>query len=147
VHRRLLFCLVVLLLSAALAAQAEQAKVPPAPARWLNDDAGMLSEQTRRKLDAELEAYERATGHQVVVWITNTIGQTPLDDFATSVFQAWKIGRKKHDDGVLLLVVFGARMPEHWGQAKEREWLPDWMLVGSHILHRGERSSGPAHAI
>ena len=49
-------------------------------------------------------------------------------------------------DGMLLLVVFVASMPEHWGQAKEREWLPDWTLVGSHIL-RGERSSGPAHAI
>lgn len=104
-HRSLLFCLVVLLLSAALGAQAEQAKVPAPPARWLNDDAGLLSEQTRAELDKKLEAYERATGHQVVVWITNTIGQTPLDDFATSVFKAWKLGREKHDDGVLLLVL------------------------------------------
>jgi uncharacterized protein len=100
----LLLCFAVLLLSAALAAQVEPA-IPPPPARWVTDHAGLLSENTRKALDARLEAYERATGHQVVVSISGTIGNAPLDEFATRVFEAWKIGRKGHDDGVLILVL------------------------------------------
>jgi uncharacterized protein len=71
----------------------------------VTDSAGMISEGTRAALDARLQAYQAQTGHQVVVWIGQTIGGAPLDDFAVKAFQAWRIGRKGHDDGVLMLVL------------------------------------------
>jgi uncharacterized protein len=105
VHRRLLLCLAVALVSFGLRADVKETPIPAPPQRWVNDDAGLLSPATRATLDSRLEAYERATGHQVVVWIENTIGQTPLDEFATRVFQAWKIGGKGQDDGALVIVL------------------------------------------
>jgi uncharacterized protein len=79
--------------------------IPAAPSRWVTDTAGLLSEANRDALDARLQAYEASSGHQVVVWIGRTMGDAPLDEFAVKVFQAWRIGRKGHDDGVLVLLL------------------------------------------
>jgi uncharacterized protein len=91
---------VVLAVAAALAASTS----PPAPSRWVEDHAGLLSPATRSALDARLEAYEHATGHQVVVWIDKTLGGAPLDDWAVRTFAAWKIGRAGFDDGIAVFV-------------------------------------------
>jgi uncharacterized protein len=101
----LLLCIALLLTAIGLRAEVAQTQLPPPPKRWANDDAGMLSPTARAALDSRLEAYERATGHQIVVWIANTIGNAPLDEFATRLFQAWKIGRQGKDDGVLVIVL------------------------------------------
>lgn len=80
------------------------APVPPSPARWVDDQSAFLSPATRSTLDARLEGYQRATGHQVVVWIGNTLGGTALDDWAVRTFAAWKVGRKGFDDGIAMFV-------------------------------------------
>ena len=84
---------------------AQEAAIPKAPARWATDTVGLLAPHTVRELDAQLEAYQRRTGHQVVVWIGGSTGQTPLDEFAVRSFESWKIGRKGVDDGILILVL------------------------------------------
>jgi uncharacterized protein len=94
-----------LLLLLAGGARADEAALPPAPARWVTDEVGFLSPATRTALDARLEAYERKTGHQVIVWIGSTIGGAPLDDWAVRTFAAWGIGRKGHDDGLVLFIL------------------------------------------
>jgi uncharacterized protein len=77
---------------------------PPTPTRWVEDSAGFLSPATRTALDARLESYERATGHQVIVWIGKTLEGAPLDDWAIRTFAAWKVGRKGLDDGIAMFV-------------------------------------------
>lgn len=92
------------LLPAALASPAAAAAALPAsPTRWVTDGSGLLSAGERRSLDSRLEAYERRTGHQVLVWIGDKPPETPPEDFAVHAFAAWKVGRKGLDDG---LVVF-----------------------------------------
>ncbi len=77
---------------------------PPAPSRWVEDRAAFLSPATRDAIDRKLEGYERATGHQVVVYIDKTLGGAALDDWAVRTFQAWKIGRKGYDDGIAMFI-------------------------------------------
>jgi len=89
----------------ALAAAAAAAPVPPAPTRWVEDQAGLLSPAARDALDGKLEAYERQTGHQVVVWIGKTIDGAPLADWAVQTFAAWRIGRKGLDDGIAMFIL------------------------------------------
>jgi uncharacterized protein len=81
------------------------AVIPPAPVRWVEDHAGLMSSAARAALDARVEAYEHATGHQVVVWIGKTLQGAPLDDWAVRTFAAWKLGRKGIDDGVAIFVL------------------------------------------
>ena len=80
------------------------AAVPPAPARWVTDEAAVLSPSTRQTLDARLESYQQATGHQVVVWIGTTLDGAPLDDWAVRTFAAWQVGRKGLDDGLAVFI-------------------------------------------
>jgi uncharacterized protein len=88
-----------------LALLATAAPIPPSPARWVDDQAAFLSPATRSALDARLEGYQRATGHQVVVWIGKTLDGTPLDDWAVRTFAAWKVGRKGFDDGIAMFIL------------------------------------------
>jgi uncharacterized protein len=87
-----------------LAVLAAAAPVPPSPARWVEDPSGFLSPATRATLDARLEGYKRATGHQIVVWIGTSLEGAALDDWAVRTFAAWKVGRKGFDDGVAMFV-------------------------------------------
>lgn len=89
---------------AILAMLAAAAPIPSAPTRWVEDRAGLLSPAARTALDARLESYERATGHQVIVWIGKTLEGAPLDDWAVRTFEAWKIGRRGLDDGIAIFV-------------------------------------------
>ncbi len=77
---------------------------PPAPARWVTDGAGFLSEPARQGLDARLQAYERQTGHQILVWIGRTTEGVPIEDFAVKAFKAWGVGRRGQDDGLVLFI-------------------------------------------
>jgi uncharacterized protein len=91
-------------LALTLVAVLAAAAPPPVPTRWVEDDAGFLSPAARSALDARLEGYERATGHQIVVWIGKTLAGAPLDDWAVRTFTAWQIGRKGLDDGIAMFV-------------------------------------------
>jgi uncharacterized protein len=86
-----------------------QPRVPPAPTRWVTDTVGFLSPETRGALDRKLEAYQRQTGHQVVVWIGSSIGDADLADWAVRTFAAWKLGREGEDDGLALFILAGDR--------------------------------------
>lgn len=94
-------------LSAAAVFVAAQTKgTPPAPTRWCTDEAGFLTPQTVQSLDARLESYDRQTGHQLLVWIGKTIGPDQvLEDWAVKTFEAWKVGRKGIDDGLVLFIL------------------------------------------
>lgn len=94
--------MLALVLLAALIAS--EAAIPPPPTRWVEDPGGMLSPTTRAAVDGRLEAYQGATGHQVVVWIGDTLGGGALDDWAVRTFAAWKVGREGQDDGVAMFL-------------------------------------------
>jgi uncharacterized protein len=84
---------------------AAQPGIPPAPSRWATDETGFLSRQTVEALDARLENYEKQTGHQLLVWIGRTLGPNAvLEDWAVKAFEAWKVGRKGLDDGLVLFI-------------------------------------------
>jgi uncharacterized protein len=88
-----------------------QVKVPPAPHRWVTDEAGFLSPQAVAALDARLENYEHQTGHQVLVYIGRTLGQgTVLEQWAVKAFEAWKVGRRGLDDGLVLFIIAEDRL-------------------------------------
>ncbi|MFO0575273.1 MAG: TPM domain-containing protein [Polyangia bacterium] len=78
--------------------------IPPAPTRWVTDTAGFLSPAAQQALDARLESYQRATGHQVVVFIGGTLGDRPIEEWSAATFAAWRLGRKGIDDGLALFV-------------------------------------------
>jgi len=83
-----------------------QVKVPPAPSRWATDEAGYLSPQAVAALDARLGNFERQTGHQVLIYVGRTLGEgAVIEDWAVKTFEAWKVGRRGLDDGLVLFIM------------------------------------------
>lgn len=101
--KRTLLALVLAAL-AVVPARADEVPIPPAPTRWATDTAGFLSSTTREALDRRLEAFTAASGHQVILWIGTTTGDTPLEDWTVRAFEQWKVGRKGLDDGLILFL-------------------------------------------
>jgi uncharacterized protein len=86
----------------ALAALAEVA-VPKLTAR-VTDQTGSFTAAERDALEQKLAAFEQAKGSQVAVLLVPTIGGEAIEDFAGRVTDAWQLGRKGVDDGVLFVV-------------------------------------------
>lgn len=88
---------------------AQDLKIPPVPGRWVTDQAGLLSPDTVASLDARLAAFERETGHQVLVYVGGTTGGVSIEEWAVKAFEAWKVGRKGLDDGLVLFIMASDR--------------------------------------
>lgn len=79
-------------------------EVPPLRGR-VNDLAGLLSAAEAQALEARLAAYEQQTGQQFALLTIDSLQGDPIEDFSIRTVEAWKLGKAKQDDGLLLLVV------------------------------------------
>jgi uncharacterized protein len=95
----------LLALVALLAAARGFALEVPKLAGRVNDYAEIVPADVERRIDEQLSAYEKQTGHQFVVLTLDTLDGDPLEDFSIRVVESWKLGRAKQDDGLLMLVV------------------------------------------
>jgi uncharacterized protein len=68
------------------------------------DQTGTLSASDIASLNDRLKDLEARKGAQVAVLIVPTTGEEAIEQFSIRVAEAWKIGRKKIDDGALLVV-------------------------------------------
>ena len=98
--RRALLALAALVISALAAAQIA---VPPLKAR-VTDLTGTLSAPQQQALEQTLAEFEARKGSQVAVLLVPSTQPETVEQFAVRVQESWKLGRKRVDDGVLLLV-------------------------------------------
>src|SRR4051812_5247935 len=78
--------------------------VPPLRAH-VNDNADMLSPSAEAALEQKLTAYEQRSQQQFALLTIDTLDGDALEDFSIRVFDAWKLGQKGKDNGLVLLVV------------------------------------------
>jgi uncharacterized protein len=86
-----------------------QAREIPALVARAQDQAGLLSPTLRRRIDAQLLAYEQKTGHQLILLTLPSLEGDPLEDFTIHVLESWKLGNKDRDDGLLLFIAVAER--------------------------------------
>jgi len=99
------FLLLALLLAGgvARAADGDVQAIPELHAR-VTDLVGALPAQRREQVEQRLAALEQRKGAQIAVLLVATTAPEPIEAYATRVFDAWKLGRKGIDDGVLVVV-------------------------------------------
>ena len=68
------------------------------------DRAGLLPLQSAQALERSLSDFERSTGHQVVVHVTPSLEGLEIEDYSIKTAEAWKVGQRKLDNGVILTV-------------------------------------------
>lgn len=81
----------------------------PRPTGYVNDFAHLLDPAARASLEARLAQFDRATGNQIAIAIFSDLSGTPITDFTVGLEEAWKVGRRGRDNGVLLLVALRER--------------------------------------
>src|SRR3954470_6265533 len=91
-----------LLLGWVLPAQAAVG-VPPLVGRVV-DQTGTLSTNDVSAMNQTIRAFEARKGSQVAVLIVPTTDGEAIEQFSLRVAETWKIGRKKIDDGALVVV-------------------------------------------
>jgi uncharacterized protein len=102
IARGLLPAVLALLLAFAGAAAAA-IEYPNATGRIV-DQANILSEGTRAVLHDKLKELALRTGDQVVVATVPSLEGQEIEPYATDLFNTWRIGDAKKNNGVLLLV-------------------------------------------
>src|SRR4051794_4456383 len=94
--------LLALMLCGAFAALADVA-VPPLTGRVV-DKTATLSSGDIASLDNTLRDFEARKGSQVAVLIVPTTQPETIEQFSIRVAEAWKIGRRRVDDGAILVI-------------------------------------------
>lgn len=80
-----------------------QLAVPPLTGRVVDQTATLTSDQ-KATLEQTLQAFEARKGSQLAVLIVPTVVPETIEQYALRVAEQWKIGRKKVDDGAILVV-------------------------------------------
>jgi uncharacterized protein len=96
--------LIALLASTALAQQ----PVPPLTGRIV-DRTGVLADADRQRIETRLADLEQRKGSQVAVLLVPSARPEAIEQFSMRVVEAWQLGRRGVDDGVLLLVALEDR--------------------------------------
>lgn len=86
-----------------LFAAAGPVAVPALTAR-VTDLTDTLDAGQRAALEQKLQAFEAKKGSQLALLIVPTTGDDTIEQYGMRVVEQWKLGRKKVDDGALLIV-------------------------------------------
>ena len=82
---------------------AAQVPVPPLTGR-VTDQTGTFTAEQKATLEKTLQAFEARKGSQLAVLMVPTTAPEELEQYALRVAEQWKLGRKKVDDGAILVV-------------------------------------------
>src|SRR3954467_5975334 len=103
------FLIINFCLLAITAAFAQQRAIPPQGGHMIHDDAHVLSQQDKAMLEYLVKAEEDSTSSQIAVLIIPSLEGDDIDSYANRVYNDWKLGQAKRDNGVLFVVAIEDR--------------------------------------
>jgi uncharacterized protein len=81
----------------------------PKPKGAINDFAGIISPDYERQIELLANEVLQKTGISIVVATVKTVGDIDYSTYANELYQAWGIGKKGEDKGVLIFLAFKER--------------------------------------
>lgn len=79
-------------------------EIPQRPEGYVSDYAALLSPSAKARLEEILRQAETETSNQIVIVTFPTLEGEVLEDFSIRLAEAWKIGQRGKDNGVILLI-------------------------------------------
>jgi len=86
-----------------------QLKIPEHGGVWVHDEANVLSSDTKASLEYTLQQERDSSSNQIAILIVPSLNGESLEDFSLRVAEAWKLGKKEKDNGVLLFIAVDDR--------------------------------------
>ena len=106
----LVAALLLLVWASLSVAQSSQTLVPvPALSGRVVDLTASLTAQQQAEIDQKLREFEQSKGSQIAVLIVPATAPEAIEQFALRVAEQWKLGRKKIDDGAILVIAKNER--------------------------------------
>ncbi|WP_439865018.1 TPM domain-containing protein [Pseudomonas antarctica] len=134
-------------------AQADPSPIGVALDQRVIDLTNTLDAAITTRLKNQLAALEQRKGAQVAVLLVPTTGGASIEDYANTVFRAWKLGRKDVDDGILLVVAKEdrkVRIEVGYGLEGTVTDLLAHRIIEEHItpaFRQGDYAGGVQHAV
>jgi uncharacterized protein len=107
--KRFLFAVFLVLVLALVPAWPVLAITFPKAQGFVSDLAGLIAPADRAGLETRLSLLEKETTAEVAVVTVFDLGGTTIEDYASQLFDAWGIGKKDQDNGVLFIVALSER--------------------------------------
>ncbi len=104
---RYFYCLLLLAISTIILSKELPERANPP--RLVNDFAGILSAEQQNALERKLSKYNDTTSTQIAVVIENSIENDEVFDYSNRLAQAWGIGQKGKNNGLLIYVALQER--------------------------------------
>jgi uncharacterized protein len=79
-------------------------EVPKRADGYVTDHAGLLPPSAKDTLETTLRDFETKTSNQIVVATFPSLEGDSLEDFSIRLAEAWKVGQKGRDNGVIFLI-------------------------------------------
>jgi len=86
-----------------------QKSIPELWGQRVHDDAHVLKQETIDALELKLQAFEDSTSNQIAILTISSLDGEVLEEYSLKVAEAWKLGKKEKDNGVLFLIVVDDR--------------------------------------
>ena len=103
-RKRWLAVLAAVLSGLAFVAPAHAEIAVPALSSRVTDVTGTLTAEQKGALEQRLAAFEATKGSQIAVLMLSSTKPEEIEQYSIRVAEAWKIGRKGTDDGLMLVV-------------------------------------------
>jgi uncharacterized protein len=102
----------VFLLTVALSATVygQQLAIPAQEGKLVHDQAGVLTANDVAMIEYVLRAEQDSTSNQIAILIVKSLEGDDIDSYSNRVFNAWKLGTAKKDNGVLFLISIEDRL-------------------------------------
>jgi uncharacterized protein len=79
--------------------------VPPKPATYVTDKAGVLDAARVHALNEKLAQFERDTSNQILVYVDRSLpADSTIEQFANDAMHQWGVGQKGKDNGAVLFL-------------------------------------------
>jgi len=125
-----------------------QAAEYPSPREYVNDFANVISPGDEKLIEQAAAALEQSGDIELAVVTIDSLGGQPLESYTIGLAEAWGVGKKESDTGVILfLAVQDRKVRIEVGYGLEGD-LPDGLTGGildTHVLpdfREGNFSSG-----
>ncbi len=76
----------------------------PRPTGYVNDFANLLDASARAEIEAALRDAETRTAAEIVIATVPSLDGMSVEEYANKMFADWGVGKKKADNGVLVVI-------------------------------------------
>ena len=82
----------------------------PSPKGYVNDFANAISAEDEKLIIQAATALEKSGGIELAVVTINSLDNQPIEDYSIGLAEAWRVGKKGSDTGIILLLAVQDRM-------------------------------------